>query len=219
MRKVFFTKILAAVVILTISTASYAEILYSYVGNAFQSNTLTGATNITASFISQSLLGPSQNYSLSSPMFSNFTISDGINIIPVGGGTLLAGGDRWDQDSWVHTSQAGQIDTWFIVELLGAGRLFVSETFGLPAQCCTIGDPPFMSTINAHGSTDASIQSSQGFFSNSMPGNYAYNNLTPGVWSMKEVASIPEPSTYAMLLAGLGIIGFMARNKQCISLS
>lgn len=30
---------------------------------------------------------------------------------------------------------------------------------------------------------------------------------------------IPEPATYAMLLAGLGLMGFIVRSKQSISLS
>jgi hypothetical protein len=35
--------------------------------------------------------------------------------------------------------------------------------------------------------------------------NFSYNSVTPPV---------PEPQTYAMLLVGLGIIGFMARRRK-----
>ena len=35
------------------------------------------------------------------------------------------------------------------------------------------------------------------------------NNLTMGV-----AAAVPEPQTFAMLLAGLGFVGFMARRRR-----
>jgi hypothetical protein len=41
-------------------------------------------------------------------------------------------------------------------------------------------------------------------------GNLATGSFTGGV----TVAAVPEPETYAMLLAGLGLIGFSARRRQ-----
>jgi hypothetical protein len=41
-------------------------------------------------------------------------------------------------------------------------------------------------------------------------------SATTGFFAMA-VAPIPEPETYAMLLAGLGLIGFMARRRKQIS--
>ena len=35
---------------------------------------------------------------------------------------------------------------------------------------------------------------------------------TPGTWTMG-VAAVPEPETYAMLLAGLGLIGAVSRRR------
>jgi hypothetical protein len=35
-----------------------------------------------------------------------------------------------------------------------------------------------------------------------------------GVYSSQHVASVPEPESYAMLLAGLGALGFMARRRK-----
>lgn len=37
--------------------------------------------------------------------------------------------------------------------------------------------------------------------------------MDPGQWSVTSV--VPEPETYAMMLAGLGLIGFMYRPKRC----
>jgi hypothetical protein len=39
----------------------------------------------------------------------------------------------------------------------------------------------------------------------------------PGVWSgggIAAIAAIPEPNTYALLIAGLGLLGFVTRRKQ-----
>lgn len=33
-------------------------------------------------------------------------------------------------------------------------------------------------------------------------------------WHLQEVGAVPEPETYAMLLAGLGLVGFVARRRK-----
>jgi len=46
-------------------------------------------------------------------------------------------------------------------------------------------------------------------------GNGTGNNLFSDVtWSASVVAAIPEPETYAMLLTGLGLMGFVARRRK-----
>jgi len=42
---------------------------------------------------------------------------------------------------------------------------------------------------------------------------YAYNSNNPGTWTISAVP-VPEPETYAMMLAGLGLMGFMVRRKK-----
>ncbi|OZA36288.1 MAG: hypothetical protein B7X87_14305 [Hydrogenophilales bacterium 17-64-34] len=37
--------------------------------------------------------------------------------------------------------------------------------------------------------------------------------LTPQIVSRFSVTAVPEPETYAMLLAGLGLVGFVARRR------
>jgi len=44
----------------------------------------------------------------------------------------------------------------------------------------------------------------------------ALNNAstTSSTLTLSDVAPVPEPETYAMMLAGLGLLGFMRRRKQ-----
>ena len=45
--------------------------------------------------------------------------------------------------------------------------------------------------------------------------NGAFYSLTGGeIGSPGVVAAVPEPETYALMLAGLGLLGFMFRNKK-----
>ena len=43
-----------------------------------------------------------------------------------------------------------------------------------------------------------------------------YNDWNVGIDNINfdQVAVVPEPETYAMLLAGLGLVGFMARRRK-----
>ena len=45
---------------------------------------------------------------------------------------------------------------------------------------------------------------------------FGYNDWNVGIDNINfdQVAAVPEPETYAMLLAGLGLIGFMARRRK-----
>ena len=33
-------------------------------------------------------------------------------------------------------------------------------------------------------------------------------------WTIAEVSAVPEPATYAMLLSGLGLVGFLAQRRR-----
>jgi hypothetical protein len=45
-------------------------------------------------------------------------------------------------------------------------------------------------------------------------GDHDYNDLVVGVNFKPSVSPVPEPETYAMMLAGLGLMGFMVRSKK-----
>jgi hypothetical protein len=43
---------------------------------------------------------------------------------------------------------------------------------------------------------------------------YAENTYNPGVWTIIAASPVPEPETCAMMLAGLGMIGFVSRRRK-----
>lgn len=51
-------------------------------------------------------------------------------------------------------------------------------------------------------------------FTGATGGSYADERVTS--FSLNPVAAVPEPETYAMLLAGLGALGFMARRRKSL---
>jgi len=44
--------------------------------------------------------------------------------------------------------------------------------------------------------------------------NSCCNGGSPHTWAVTSVTPVPEPETYAMLLAGLGVMGFIARRRK-----
>lgn len=55
---------------------------------------------------------------------------------------------------------------------------------------------------------------SNGILHEDDPTNYANWSVTPTVAAVSNVAAVPEPETYALLLAGLGALGFIARRRK-----
>jgi hypothetical protein len=72
------------------------------------------------------------------------------------------------------------------------------------------------SVLIYHDTTTSDFQT---YYDTSIPYLISPSGLPagPGVWSgggIPAVAAIPEPDTYALLIAGLGLMGFVARRKQ-----
>jgi hypothetical protein len=188
-----FSFIVCVLSLLSSAANSNARIYtYVYEGRPFGIdgiNLLSGATHISVMFSVSSLLSDNTTYDVTSPPFRDLVMSDGVNTISVGGGTINDG-------SFVRTTATGYIGTWFIAELIGADRTFA------PGACCTIGDTPVLYTFCCNLPSDGTIQTN-GFFGIGPRTDFAYNNLAAGAWT------VPEPSTWAMLLLGFGGLGFL----------
>lgn len=93
----------------------------------------------------------------------------------------------------------------------GAGprMLFYSEfeVGEVNAELADRGFPTNIGTGNFVARLEVGVEGNNGF--NYLPGApYPQNNQYVGV------SDVPEPETYAMLLAGLGLMGFVARRRQ-----
>jgi hypothetical protein len=190
--------IIVCVLSLLSTTANSSARIYTYVyeGRPFGidgANLLPGATHIFVMFSVSTLLSDNTNYDVTSPPFRDLVMSDGVNTTSVAGGTI-------NDASFVRTTATGYIGTWFIAELIWVGRTFSA------GACCTIGDPPVLYTSCCNFPSDASIQTN-GFFGIGPRTDFAYNNLAAGAWT------VPEPSTWTMLLLGFGGLGFLGHRQ------
>lgn len=96
----------------------------------------------------------------------------------------------------------------------GSGMYFDSSGAGLPTVLGGFGSQGGTGVP----SDEVTIITGPGGFpdpSNLVLGNGSGNNLFLDVsWSSSVVAAIPEPESYAMLIAGLGLLGWQARRRK-----
>ncbi|WP_229207642.1 MULTISPECIES: collagen-binding domain-containing protein [unclassified Duganella] len=91
----------------------------------------------------------------------------------------------------------------FIWNFAGASNVTVEKTFG--GQVLVAGG----TFTNAGGG--ANVEG--GVYAQSV-NEYGQMHIQTFTGTIPAIAAVPEPETYAMLLAGLGIVGFMGRRRQ-----
>jgi hypothetical protein len=174
-----------------------------------------------------------------------FSNSARINLLVDDSPTNLAailginGGNPWVTLTG-HNNLGGRADPSAVLN--GAG-LFTGSTlsgagFGL-FDVTGPGDANVINFLNANGildnagnSTDIALTSSYNNFvlnpadiTNGLTGGCSDGTATSGSWCFQgtvnlrgsTVPPIPEPETYAMLMAGLGLVGFMARRRKQVA--
>lgn len=93
----------------------------------------------------------------------------------------------------------------------GAGTVKGPRTQGVSAEAGSISD---LGTNNASLWVLAVVGDKEGSYM-SIGGDIGGGDIgSPGMTSFAAVAAIPEPETYVMLLAGLGLLGFTARRRK-----
>jgi hypothetical protein len=75
-------------------------------------------------------------------------------------------------------------------------------------------EPTGSRDLNFTGELRAGVAVEDGYFNLNLPDPGAGNTYTFSLTQTPVAAVVPEPETYAMLLAGLGLMSFMARRKK-----
>jgi len=180
-----------------------ADVIYSYAGSDYQqtySNYYDDNENVTISFTLASALG--NNFSgIVTPL--SFAASDGVSMIPNGATSSFN----------ITTNASGQIVDWLINIAYSYGGYCANDTYCPGSFSRTV----YSSNGNPSGNIDQSQIYSTCPFENCEESSEAQvsNATNPGTWSANIItASVPEPSTWAMLLLGFGGIGFMAYHRK-----
>lgn len=204
-------KPLALAVLLAAATASQATITVVTSLAAFNAATAAQGTDTFAGF---SITGTTPSPITRSAGPYGYTASTPGNFF--GAGTPA--------NPWLSSNTAGDTITFNgfsgAVTAIG-GNFFGSDINGLFAAgnvslTATDGSGPVTQIITA-----ATVGSFLGFVSNGPIISMTLASVTPAVGNLWPTADnlvlatiVPEPGTYAMLLAGLGVLGFMARRRR-----
>jgi len=216
-------RILIGVVALVATGVASAQVTYTYTGKNFTSflsnccvtssptgsNPYSSSDFVSGSFmVNSALTDGSHVFGIDLPGSGlSFSFSDGRLIADT------AGGDAGTVNGFLNlTVLSGTITNWYVnINVLESPYSWVKirtqwdgnygTDFG--SKQILIGGP--YSDINTMVGIGTYDQYRGGV-------GDGVDGYVPGTWAM--AAAVPEPETYAMLLAGLGFLGFMARRRR-----
>ncbi|MDN3277979.1 PEPxxWA-CTERM sorting domain-containing protein [Frankia sp. RB7] len=180
-----------------IDIARAAEVTYNYVGANFLgahdpftlAENLTGTISFAAPLAANLTLNPSSTNSNVTPSAFSFT---------AGPETLTSGAFTKSFTSFqFSTDAAGNITAWDIVIGLGGGGQINIDNYG-SGFSGNVGDQV---AVGANFVGDSNFNPQEAFALNRVAGEF-------------QIAAVPEPSTWAMMIIGFCGVGFMAYRRK-----
>ncbi len=180
-------------------------------------NTMTnaGVVNVSAGAIFQSSCGGADCFSNTGIMQGNGTIQTRINNELVNSGAINPGDSigHLTIDGDLHQAASGVVN-FELASLSSFDQLTVTDDVTLGGDIAlwnlgytpVAGDSFVVATFDDRADTTFSSLSLHGFSPNTFQVFYHDHDVT--------VAVVPEPEQYLMLLAGLGLMGFVARRRR-----
>ena len=144
---------------------------------------------------------------------------------------LSMGSARADQDWGMHAptesarfsvSYFSNYDEFFFFELNQTSKLQATASNNFNRNSSNNVDLYNFDTGEDMGSFNFGTTPTSAYFNNLAAGNYFYEvsggnygtQIGQVAFSSTMISAVPEPETYAILLAGLGLIGFISRRRK-----
>lgn len=182
------TKLLLAILTFCCSGLAQAQYTYTYTGTPYVAfaGAYSGADFVSGSFTVESALADGMHDFFSSPPLQ-MSFNDGLGVV-----------------SHTFSSAVGSVSYVTVADssIVNWNLRFMSPDPSVPDQASYLATTPSYSAVGIFSLVNSNVSSA------------AYSNGS-GAWAVSSVTvPIPEPEIYAMMLAGLGMLGFVARRKK-----
>jgi len=147
---------------------------------------------------------------------SIMTNEGSLNLVGVNGNTFAS--TTMAYNLLVSSKPAGLIDgtTNFFVSTTQSGPLVGSDTIWLTSLCSACGPANHWQGATFTGLSAGDYKFTYVPRANPTAEWTPYNDSLNGIFTISGAVlnPVPEPETYALMLAGLGVVGFMARRRK-----
>jgi hypothetical protein len=181
-------QLLLAILTLCCPGLANAQFTYTYTGTPYVAFTgvYSGANFVSGSFTVESALTDGMHDFFSNPPLQ-MSFNDGLGVVSHAFSSAVG------NESFVTVANSS---------IVGWNLRFISPDPSVPDQAFYLTTTPGVSAVGIFSVVDQNVSSA------------AHSNGS-GSWTVSSVtAPIPEPEIYAMMLAGLGLLGYVTRRKK-----